>query len=125
MGGKRRVTHDHHSIVGYFPAVGDAELGERAGVRATWMNNLTWSLWRPAKEEGKNEAFLAYSFRGKVFISTIVIGLSEDEEGNSSVTVSPGRRTLVGRSMSDVHPVFAIAWADEVCPDRTVIRWYQ
>lgn len=124
MGGERRVTHDHHTIVGYFTAVGDAEMEGGAGVRATWMNNLSWSLWRPAKEEGKNEAFLAYSFRGKVFISTVTIGLSEDE-GNPSVNVSAGKGTFVGKSMSDVHPVFAVAWADEVCSDRIVIRQYQ
>lgn len=122
MGGKRRVTHDHHSIVGYFPGVGDAELGEGAGVRATWMNNLSWSMWRPARDEGKSEAFLAYSFRGKVFIYTIAIGPREDEEGNSSIAVSLGKRTLVGSSMSDVHPVFAMVWAEEV---HLVIRRYQ
>lgn len=107
--------------MGYFSGVGDAELGERAGVRATWMNNLSWSMWRPARE-GKSEAFLAYSFRGKVFIYTIAIGPSEDEEGNSSITVSLGKRALVGSSMSDVHPVFAMVWAEEVC---SVIRRYQ
>lgn len=108
--------------MGYFPGVRDTELGEGAGVRATWMNNLSWSMWRPAREEGKSEAFLAYSFRGKVFIYTIAIGPSKDEEGNSSITVSLGKRTLVGSSMSDVHPVFAMVWAEEVC---SVIKQYQ
>lgn len=108
--------------MGYFLGVGDAELGEGAGIRATWMNNLSWSMWRPARDEGKSEAFLAYSFRGKVFIYTIAIGPREDEEGNSSVAVSLGKRTLVGSSMSDIHPVFAMVWAEEV---HLVIRRYQ
>jgi hypothetical protein len=123
--GERRVTHDYHSIVGYFTAAEGAGLQVGTGIQATWVNNLTWSLWKRAQEEGKNEAFLAYSFHGRVYMSRVTIGLDVDKEGNPSVNVSVGEETLVGKSMSDVHPVFAIAWADEVCSDRRAIRQYQ
>ncbi|KAI5850352.1 transcription factor IIIC subunit delta N-term-domain-containing protein [Morchella snyderi] len=108
-----RVTHDYHSIVGYFTAAEGAGLQVGTGIQATWVNNLTWSLWRRAQEEGKNEAFLAYSFHGRVYMSRVTIGLDVDKKGNPSTNVSVGEETLVGKSMSDVHPVFAIAWADE------------
>ncbi|RPB02392.1 hypothetical protein L873DRAFT_1673422 [Choiromyces venosus 120613-1] len=121
-----RITHDHCSIVKFFKGV-DLEIVRKVGLRETWVSCLAWSPWKRVLggDEGdnnnnKSKAFLAFGFRGKVYICPITASLesgdcsrSPEDHDPSRVSAVAGNRLVVGNSMSDVHPVSAIAWAEE------------
>jgi len=121
----RRITHDHCSIVEFFKGV-DLEIVRKVGLRETWVSCLAWGPWKRVRggDEGdnnKSKAFLAYGFRGKVYICPITVSLESGDYSRppgdhdpSRLSAVAGNRLVVGSSMSDVHLVSAIAWAEEV-----------
>jgi len=118
----RRITHDHCSIVEFFKGI-DLEIVRKVGLRETWVSCLAWSPWKRVRggDEGdnhKSKAFLAYGFRGKVYICPITVSLESGDyshsPGNHNLSAVAGNRLVVGNSISDVHLVSAITWAEEV-----------
>ena len=90
------------------------------------MSCLAWSPWKRVRggDEGdnnKSKAFLAYGFRGKVYICPITVSLESGDYSRppgdhdpSRLSAVAGNRLVVGNSISDVHLVSAITWAEEV-----------
>ncbi|CUS12521.1 unnamed protein product [Tuber aestivum] len=119
-----RITHDHCSIAEFFKGV-DLEIVRKVGQRETWVSCLAWSPWKWVRggDEGdnhKSKAFLAYGFRGKTYICPITVSLESGDYSCSPGDHDPGRlsavagnRLVVGNSMSDVHLVSAMTWAEE------------
>lgn len=82
------------------------------------------------QRKSKSRAFLAYGFGGRVFVSPITMclnsgdgkGSAVDQEEDDELAVVAGKPYVVGRSISDVHPVSAIAWAQEVNKSDTLLN---
>ncbi|KAI5848908.1 transcription factor IIIC subunit delta N-term-domain-containing protein [Tricharina praecox] len=89
------------------------------GTRATHFKALRWSPWRQCDKK-KYYAFLAYFWDGKAVVSRVTLDVEDASEPQVSIGSEP---MLLGKAMSNLHPIFSVAFAPELIAGRIVAAY--